>query len=385
MKFEVIVVGAGPTGSTAAKFLAEKGVSVLIIDKSNFPRDKICGGSMDVGILDNFEYLKDSSELIDCFCSGSYIYPPSLKNMMKIEGEKPTSICVLRDKFDEGLKNIAVDAGAEFIDGNGVKDLKTSVNNAEVGLEDGKSIKTEVIIGADGVRSIVSRKSKLKTRWGPDEIGTCVIQELKIGESNLDEIYTEKRYKHLHLRFGGIYGYGWVFPKKEDLNIGIGAIQSRTKTRLNLNEQFQEYVKVLKSQNIIPNDLALGRCRGWSLPLKRPVEKSYADRVILCGDAAGYVNPINGGGIVFGMQTGKIAAEVISQALDNNNTTEEYLSLYKKKCDRYFGVKLKRSLIAREIVNVAPEFIVKIGSSGVVRRTLASDDKRSLIRTLLFP
>jgi len=385
MKYEVVVVGAGPTGSTAAKFLAEKGVSVLMVDKSKFPRDKICGGSMDVRILDDYKYLQNCKELIECYCKGSYIYSPSLKNVIKLESENPTSLCVLRDKFDEGLKNLALDAGVEFIDGNGVKDLVTSVNRAEVTLEDGKSVNTEVIIGADGVRSIVAKKSGLKPKWAPDEIASCVIQEFNIGESTIDEFFTEKRYKHLHVRFGGMFGYGWVFPKKEHLNIGIGAIQSETKGRLNLNEQFKDYIKVLKSQKIIPDDLVIGKCRGWPLPLKLPLEKCYADRIILCGDAAGYVNPIDGGGLIFGMYTGEIAAGVISWALNGRGASEAYLSKYKTECDNRFGKKLKRSLLIRNIVNSAPELIIKIGSSRLFRKRLSKEDNKSLVKSTVFP
>ncbi|MDY6865205.1 MAG: NAD(P)/FAD-dependent oxidoreductase [Halobacteriota archaeon] len=385
MKYEVVVVGAGPTGSTAAKFLAEKGVSVLMVDKSKFPRDKICGGSMDVRILEDFKYLQNCKELIECYCKGSYIYSPSLKHKIKFESGNPTSLCVLRDKFDEGLKNLAVDAGAEFIDGNGVKDLETSVNRAEVRLEDGRSIKTEVIIGADGVRSIASKKSGLKPKWGPDEIASCVIQELNIGESTVDEFFTEKRYKHLHIRFGGIFGYGWVFPKKEHLNIGIGAIQSKTKGRLNLNEQFNDYIKTLKGQKIIPDDLVLGKCKGWPLPLKLPLKKCYADRIILCGDAAGFVNPIDGGGLIFGMYTGKIAAEVISWALNGRGTSEAYLSKYKAECDKLFGRKLKRSLLIRNLINAAPEIFVKVGGSRLLRRGVSDEDNRSFIKSKVFP
>ena len=373
MKYEVVVIGAGPTGSTAAKSLAEKDVNVLLIDKKKFPRDKICGGSISSKILVDFKYLKNKNELFECTSSGGFVYSPSSKNVVKFKNDRSPSVMVLRDKFDMGLVNLSVDSGADFIDENGVKDFKILKDKAEVILEDGTKVETEFIIGADGVSSTVAKKSGLHQKWAPDEIATCVISEFNVGEDTVEEFYTENRFKHIHLRFGGIYGYAWVFPKKEHINIGLGEIRSKSKSNINLNSLFKEYIKKLKKDCIIPDNLKIDRLRGWPLPLKLPLKKNYTDRVILCGDAAGFVNPIDGGGIRYGMLSGKIAAEVISwgvkvDKLTSSGASRTYLSKYQKECKRAFGNEFKINLLIRNLVNMAPELTVKIASNKIFSR-----------------
>ena len=105
MKYEVVVVGAGPAGSTAAKFLSEKGVKVLLVDKSKFPRDKPCGGGLPARVLKRFEYIKD---LIDSYSYGSYAYSPSLKFKMEFQQNDPFVAMILRNKFDYGLVKLAL-------------------------------------------------------------------------------------------------------------------------------------------------------------------------------------------------------------------------------------------------------------------------------------
>ncbi|MDY6965357.1 MAG: NAD(P)/FAD-dependent oxidoreductase [Halobacteriota archaeon] len=370
MKYEVVVAGAGPSGSTAAKFLADMGLNVLMVDKSKFPRDKICGGSIPDNVIKDFDYLKNRNDLFECLSSGGYVYSPSLKNVIKLD-DSAYSIMVLRDKFDTGLANIAVDAGAEFIDGNGVKDIKVSTNKAEVTLEDGTKVETEIVIGADGVWSTVAKRSGLHQKWAPDEIASCIILETNVGEETIEEFFTEKRFKYTHLKFNGIFGYGWVFPKKEHLNIGIGAIRSKTRPKPNLSVLFRDYIKMLKKDKMIPEDLEIGKCRGWPLPLKLPLKKAYCDRILLCGDAGGFVNPIDGGGIFYGMQTGKIAADVCSWAFKGRGTSEAYLSKYQVECRRTFGNLFKANLRVRNFINMAPEISVKIVGSRVFNRMLA--------------
>lgn len=95
MEYEVVVSGAGPSGSTAAKFLAEKDINVLLVDKCKFPRDKVCGGAISPKFLDDFKYLKDKSDLFECTSRGGFVYSPSLKHVGKFENDNFPSIMVL--------------------------------------------------------------------------------------------------------------------------------------------------------------------------------------------------------------------------------------------------------------------------------------------------
>ena len=218
MKYEVIVVGAGPSGSTTAKFLSEKGLNVLLIDKSNFPRDKPCAGGLTLRVLNRFQYVKDK-DLIESYSYGGFAYSPSLKYKAGVLDKNPIVAMVIRKKFDMRLAELAVDSGADFVDGRTVKDIKITKDKARVILDSNEDIESEIVVGADGVWSIVAKKAGLTTNWRNNRI--CVFKEYKVDEKIIDSFIGIEKMCHIHLNFQGISGYGWVFPKKQHLNIGV--------------------------------------------------------------------------------------------------------------------------------------------------------------------
>lgn len=339
MRYDVIIVGAGPAGSTAAKYISEKKLKVLLVDKSKFPRVKHCGGGLPVKAFNHFTYLKENN-LIESFSYGGFVYPPSLSFVIKEEREEPIIGMITRDKFDYGLVKLAVKAGAEFKDNAKVVDLKIQKNGATVFFEDGKKAESEIIVGADGVYSIVGKKTGLieKNR----KVNLSLYSEIPLDAKTMDKYFTKKRYAHMHAKVLGIAGYGWVFPKKDCVNIGIGEFNVETKKedKINLREYFIKYIQLLKDQCIIPKDLKINKIQGAALP-NHYVEKSYSDRVLLAGDAAGLVNPFTGEGIDYAMFSGKIAAETIIDALEKKNIAAEFLSKYQTTWMNSFGKDLK--------------------------------------------
>ena len=338
MKYDVIVVGAGPAGSTAAKCLAEKAIKVALIDKKKFPRDKACGGGLPTRVLKRFPYTVD---LIDSISYGSITYSSSLRYKFKVKREKPLIATILRKKFDNGLVKIAIAKGADFIDQKIVKDIDIKDDKAVVSLDDGKKIESKIIIGADGVRSLIADKSNLAKKT--DEICLCLLEEQQMPKKIIDKYFTDKRMVHIFIKTKGIAGYGWIFPKKKYINIGIGEFETAdnsTKPKTNLKEIFIQYINILKKRKILPKDFEIKNLQGGSLPIF-PLDKTYSDRVILCGDAAGFINPIAGEGIYYAMVSGEIAARIIEKAIVKNNFSENVLSEYQKKWQNDFGKDLK--------------------------------------------
>jgi flavin-dependent dehydrogenase len=130
VNYDVIVVGAGPAGSTAAKFLSEKGAKVLLIDKDKFPRDKPCGGGLCKHITE-FDYIrekieKDSSNFLESICVRGKIVSPSTQYTTDYLSETPLFYNVRRKKFDYELVQFAIDAGADFLENCKVKEVFTS-------------------------------------------------------------------------------------------------------------------------------------------------------------------------------------------------------------------------------------------------------------------
>lgn len=339
MIYDVIVVGAGPAGSTAAKCISEKGFNVLLLDKERFPRPKPCGGGVPISTLKRFPYLQDY-DLIECYSYGGFIHSPSLKYSLKLDEEKPIGGTFSREKFDHGLTRIAVENGTHFIDGKTAIDVKISKDKAQVFLKDGSSFESKIIIGADGVSSIIAKKSGLGTF--KKIINVCVFQEYNVGKKTVEKYSTEKRALHIHLMYDGIAGYAWLFPKKECFNIGIGEflpLKKHSTRKKKLIDVYKSYFELLKQKKLIPKDLAIGRCKGGVVP-SFPLKKTYSDRLLLCGDAAGFINPVSGGGIYFAMVSGELAAGVTTKALESDDFHGSFLSQYQTLWKEDFGKDL---------------------------------------------
>src|SRR4030042_6990160 len=123
MNYDVAIVGAGPAGSTAAKFLAEKGLKIALIDKDKFPRDKPCAGGLPSRVLKRFPYINEK-DLMESYSYGGYALSPSLKYKVMVQKKDPVVEMVLRKKFDMGLVGLAVEKGVKLIDGKSVEDIK---------------------------------------------------------------------------------------------------------------------------------------------------------------------------------------------------------------------------------------------------------------------
>ena len=265
---------------------------------------------------------------------------------------------VLREKFDYGLVKLAIACGTTFIDGKRVEDIKILNDQAKVYLNDGTNIESQVVIGADGIWSNIAKKTGLRQNF--KKFGMCIFQEYPIKSEVLDKCIGEKRSCHVHLGVKGIIGYGWVFPKRNHINIGICELKTkinRSGCKTNLKEIYKNYFDLLKKNNIIPKDLKIGRLRGGALPLS-PLKKTYADRIILCGDAAGFINPVSGEGIYYAMSSGKIAADVIGDALEFGKTDEGFLSQYQRIWKNDFGKDIKLfSISTKQKLKVNEKFL----------------------------
>ncbi len=338
MKYDVVIVGAGPAGSTAAKCLAEHKKKVLIIDKEKFPREKPCGGGLPTRVMEQFPYIE---EFIDSISYGCSFHSQSQKYSMKLVRDKPLLATVLRKDFDNSLLKLAVNAGATFLDNKTVKDVTVKKDRVIISLDDEKKIEAKIVFGCDGMRSVVAEKTNLCKKM--DKICICLVQEQPMTTQQLKKYFTDKKITHLFIKTQGIAGYGWIFPKKKHLNIGMGQFESavdETKTKLNLKESYTKYIKFLKEKEMIPESFPIKNVKGGTLPIF-PLEKTYSDRALICGDAAGFINSITGEGVYYAMASGEIAANVANEAIDSNDVSDEFLSKYQDIWFEKFGKDLK--------------------------------------------
>lgn len=298
-----------------------------------------------------------NKDFIESYSYGGFAYSPSLKYKARLQKKEPIAAMVLREKFDYGLVKLAIESGADFIDGKTVEDIIISKDKARIILDDKTEINSEIIVGADGIRSIVAKKAGLAPK--KKKMGVCVFQEYKVDKKTIDKFFGNERMCHIHMGFQNIFGYGWVFPKKEHINIGIASVSSDYK--MNLLNIYKNYFNILKKDGVIPKNLKMGRCKGGILPVS-PLEKTYSEKILLIGDAAGFINPASGEGIYFAMSSGEIAAKFICEALEKGDTSEKNLSKYEKIWKNDFGKDIDMLLGSAKNVGKDVDKFVRLAS-----------------------
>jgi geranylgeranyl reductase family protein len=338
MTYDVIVVGAGPAGSTAAKNLAEKGIKVLLLDKAIFPRDKPCGGGLPTRVQKRFPYIEP---YLNSVSYGTSMFSSSLRYKCDLIRDKPFLEMVLRKDFDYGLLSLAQKAGAAFLGGKSVVDVVVQKDKVSVMLEDGQTMETQMVIGSDGMHSVVAEKTNLSKKL--EVLCVSLMQEQPMTPKQLTTFFTKKRMIYLFIKAHGIAGYAWVFPKKNSVNIGIGEFQSavsKAKPKIPLKETYEKFIATLQEKKLLPANFPIENLKGATLPIF-PLENTCGDRVLLCGDAAGFINPITGEGIYYAMVSGQIAADVIAEGLSAHDLSYRFLSRYQTLWDNDFGKDLK--------------------------------------------
>jgi geranylgeranyl reductase family protein len=312
---DVIVVGAGPGGSTAAKLLADRGYSVLLIDRSNFPRHKTCASWINRLAFERFPYLKNSlSGLVENPFYGVAFYDRALERGAKYLERRPSGYLSLRSKFDDGLRRIAVEAGARFVGGCAVAELTEERDGVHVRLEDGREMTGRIVIGADGASSRVAARAGLHRGWSPGDYVLCANTDVPFPPGGIRAFYGEKFPFRVFLEHKGIQGYGWVFPKRAHVCIGIGAL---LKDGRSIRPLFREFVQSLREGNHIPPDLAEGKVYFDIDPVGGVyrIPSLVCGRIMLIGDAAGFVSGSTGEGIYPAMVSAEVAVGMIHQAL----------------------------------------------------------------------
>lgn len=292
---DVIIVGCGPSGATLAYELSRRGVDVLAVDKAVFPRDKCCGGGVTVKagkLLGEMvsEVAEDSISSALFAISGSELFQGS--------DDHPLMYTVSRDRFDHRLLQRAEEAGAGVLQGVSVDGVTETETSVDVSTAKG-DFRAKYVIGADGARSVVGKCLNFRSHGG--FVG--IESEVFVGDDDMD------RWKSTILTDLGwtSKGYGWVFPKKDHLSIGIGAPIGKAR---DLRLAYRDFL----------NSLELGRHKivEWSagiIPMYSGRPRVVQGRVALIGDAAGLADPMTGEGIGNAVLSARLAAPAIEDAL----------------------------------------------------------------------
>ena len=341
--YDVIICGAGPSGATSAKFISEKGYKVALLDKASFPRNKLCGGALRLSV-DRFEYImKGIGNISMTNCFEVKMHSPSLKYIADFKSSSPVIYHIKRLEFDSMLVNMAVDVGADLLENHFVEKVSISRDKSSVFLKNGDELSSKLIIGAGGmydpVLSYLRKKQGLPIYYKKSEIAYMLMQEFPVSMDFIFNVFGEQKTSHMFLKPGGVYGYGWLFPKDTVLNVGIGALWNDIKM-VEKHEIFYMFLKLLKKQGLFPKKCNLGQIEVTLLPLSGPIRKTYAERAIVVGDAAGFISPLSGEGLYYAISSGKFAAETVIDALNKERYTEKNLCIYQSKWQNEWGFEI---------------------------------------------
>ena len=298
-RFDVLVVGAGPAGSATAHHLATAGLSVLVADRATFPRDKPCGGGLTTRAfrrcpVDATPVVEDRVDTVEL----RFRYRDAVVRRAK----EPVIWMTQRRRLDAFLLDAARDAGAEVREG-------TQVTHGDGGIRvGGERVSADVVVGADGANGQTAKALAL---------GGSIVHGVALEGNVPHATLGQNRYAHRAVvELADIPGgYGWVFPKADHVNVGVGAwAEEGPRLRDHL-------ARVCAAHGVDPAQLE--EVRGHRLPLRRPGTRVACERALLVGDAAGLIDPVSGDGMYECFVAAEHAAAAIGDLLAGRAATLE--------------------------------------------------------------
>jgi geranylgeranyl reductase family protein len=312
-EYTLIIVGAGPAGSAAAFTAASLGIHTCVIDKRAFPRDKLCGGLVTGRSKKIFEIVFRRPWDQSLFLASDTIRFFSNNRFLADNVGYSTLYFTMRQDFDAYLLSL--------VNGDTVTVmLETEINqldirNGRLVLGNGNTLLFKYLIGADGVNSQVA-KTLFGTSFNPSTIGFGL--EVEVPRSDMNDPSDR-----VEIDFGTAkWGYGWTFPKKTSFTIGVGGIHR-------LNTDLRARLATFLSQRQL--DIANYEVKGQYIPFGEFRSIPGVDNILLCGDAAGVVDPISGEGIAYAMQTGSAAARAVGECEKAKAGSMPALSFYQRE------------------------------------------------------
>jgi geranylgeranyl reductase family protein len=288
-RFDAVVIGAGPAGSTAAYRLATAGAHVLLVDRARFPRDKPCGGGLTDRAVAQIPF--DVSPVVE---DAVATFELGLRYRQRFErtSSVPLILMTQRTRLDAYLAERAAEAGAVFRDRVHV----TEVDPGGSLKVDGRLIEGDAIIGADGVNGTTARSVGLDG----DRVHAVALE----GNVPLAALEEGRFRGRVLVELGTVPGgYAWVFPKGDHVNVGVGGwLDEGPRLRDHLARACREYG--------LPADRLEGT-KGFRLPMRRAGSAPATKKVLLVGDAAGLVDPLSGDGMYEAFVSSRLAAEAV--------------------------------------------------------------------------
>jgi len=375
LDYDVLVIGAGPGGSTAARYAAENGARTLLIEKRTEIGTPVrCGEGVSKTWLEEIG-LRPSKEFVAHEVEGARVVAPDGSSLLvdATRAGNEVGYVLERDLFDRHLAKLAAKAGADIrvhcaatglLHDNG---QVTGARCIHMGTE--LEVRARVVIGADGFESQVGRWAGLKTHLRTRDIVAC-LQYTLVG------IDGDPRYSEFHLGSCAPGGYAWVFWKGPGIaNVGLGVNLSKVKDKAEAKAYLDRFVS---SRPGLAKGRVLEEVAG-AVSVSLPLEKTVAPGVMLVGDAARLIDPVTGGGILNAGLSGRLAGQNAAAAVKAGDASEEALGAYERAWRGRLEEQLCRNYLIKERLMKMDDPLISM----IVRALSQCDLKRLSVPEIL--
>ena len=338
MRYDVIVVGAGPAGSTTARECASRGLSVLALDKAEFPRDKPCGGAVTVRAAGLLPF--DISPVVERVISGLHLTLRQSRGFTRYSSHDLVYL-TQRSVLDTFLMERAVESGVRLRERASIQEVQRHPSHVVV-RTNGETFEGRTLVAADGANGRTAKLSGIDVKFWQQ-----VALEGNITPANG---VPEEWQDVLGLELGSMPGgYAWIFPKGDHLNIGLGGWRYVGPT---LRERLDRLVRFYGF-----DPAGLWGVRGHHLPIRQPGSLLVDGNVVLVGDAAGLVDPMTAEGIYSTIWSGRAAAKHLAAYVGEEMPD---LSGYQREVEEELVQELSISRQFHDLFHLTPTFYVGV-------------------------
>ena len=325
--YDLIVVGAGPGGNMAALELAQSGFKVGVIDSRMDIGNKLCTGI--IGRECAALFPPDPAHIYRDASAATLVAPSGRR--YRVERARPQAYIVNRIAYINGIAQQAQAAGAEYMLGERVNGIRIAADSISVAVSGGanKAYRCKLVIIAAGFGTPLLRMAGLRERGAVEYMTGC---QAEVNASALQEteVYVGSQVAPK--------SFAWLAPLSDSRALAGMALRGRAK------ERPDAFIQRLHSDGKVGS--AIGKPRAWGIPM-RPLDRTYGDRALAVGDAAGFAKPTSGGGIYYAFISGRIAAETARRAFHNGDFSAKQLQAYEKRWKPLFGRELQIGYYAR--------------------------------------
>ncbi len=279
------------------------------MDRERFPRNKPCGGAISMRAVTRFPYLRDALARIPTHHISRLLLESPAGELLTLRSKSPAALMVRRVEFDNLLVQLAVEAGVELTEGLEVSQASLTMDGVSLAARDGRTLHAPLVIAADGVHSVTARRLGFNPGWPRQSIALDMMEETPndaLRAVDPDTLWISYGYQRSD-------GYAYVFPKRDHVNVGIGCLLSyyRGQVRQPPYDLQRHLVETLCGTGVLRGGSRRRYFTPFLIPVGGPLHRTVEKRVLLVGDAGGFVNGFTAEGIYYAMVSGILAAEAV--------------------------------------------------------------------------